>query len=546
MKDKKNIVNIVIIIICIIVFTIIPLDILFPVDFQNADNYQEDQTAFSVNIVNNWLVDGIANHKFIMHADYDSVEFENNNNRVIYASYPPGSLMPLYFIAKAAGKNEISIGFVKRFVQFEYYLSMVFLGLIFYICLQIIEIKSRIFIIALPVFLSSLWAFLPFNLYYMKNVYFVDQAVILLSIMFFLIEIALYIKRVKQYEMILQILSGLVMFAGILTDYYFFTIAFVALFFRVINAFQRNPGKSPFHNLFSSTWILIVSVISAAALFFIQLLRVPDGLRLLMITFLMRAGHGEEYGGIQLLATHHFNVGFSGIFLPVLIIVTFICLMYPFLRYKVDQKKQMIFDWLSIITLSSVLHTAILREHSIIHEFSMLKYNLVFVFIIFFFMCLIFFNSHVREVFGKRKYSSIIVILMIFLIGSSFIRMNNYNNEFYNKRIFTKKDHSIANFIRENTDYYDVIYSPDYEIYWSNTPDLAIARKRVYKISNLQGVPMSGLPDHAVINILISKETLKNEEWSFLKKKDVSVKETDTFCLFKYPKPSFQDIIHNR
>lgn len=544
MKNKENIINILGVFVCLAVFTIIPLKTLFPVDFQSADHYHEDQTAFSVNVVNNWLTDGIVNHKFIMFADYDSVEFENNNNRIIYTSYPPGSLIPLYLIAKATGKNEISIGFVKRFVQFEYYLSILFLGLLFYICLQILEIKSRKLMIALPVILSSLWAFLPFNLYYMKNIYFVEEAIIVLSIIFFLIEFALYSQRGKRCEIFLQTLSGLILFVGILTDYYFCTIAFVAFFFRIMNAFQNNPGKPFLYNFFSSTRIMIVAVISAASLFFIQLLSVPDGLKLLAVTFHIRTGSGMEHGGIQLLAIHHFNVGFSVFFLPVLIGVTFFCLIFPFIRNKFDKKTQMIFNWLSIITLSSVLHTAILREHSIIHEFSMLKYNLVFVFIIFSFSCWIYLNNKVREVLSKRKYSSAILILMIILIGCSFVRMKNYNNEFYNKRIFVKKDHSVANFIRANTNYYDVVYSPDYEIYWSNTADLAIAKKRVYKILTPQEVPVNGLPDHAIINLLISEETMRSNVWNKFNANKFRFKKFNNFYFITFSKEFFRSAIN--
>jgi hypothetical protein len=184
MKTSNHIINISGILVCIIIFTIIPLKILFPVDFQNADNYQEDLTAFSQNMVNSWLTDGIANDQFNTYCDFASVEFENNNDRCIYLSYPPGSFVPLYLIAKATGQKEVSIGFIKYFVQIEFYISMLLLGILFYLCLQYINVASRFLIIFLPVLFSSLWAFLPYNVYYMNNVYFTDQAVILYLLRF--------------------------------------------------------------------------------------------------------------------------------------------------------------------------------------------------------------------------------------------------------------------------------------------------------------------------------------------------------------------------
>jgi hypothetical protein len=71
------------------------------------------------------------------------------------------------------------------------------------------------------------------------------------------------------------------------------------------------------------------------------------------------------------------------------------------------------------------------------------------------------------------------------------------------------RDHSIARFIRAHTNYYDVVYSPDYEIPWDPPQDLAISRKRVYKVLSPHEIPVDRLPEHAVINVLISSETLK-------------------------------------
>jgi hypothetical protein len=44
-------------------------------------------------------------------------------------------------------------------------------------------------------------------------------------------------------------------------------------------------------------------------------------MKLLMVTFFMRAGSGTEWGGIRELA-HHFGNGFTVLFIPVLIFVT--------------------------------------------------------------------------------------------------------------------------------------------------------------------------------------------------------------------------------
>lgn len=540
MKDKKNIINILGIFICIIVFTIIPLKMLFPVDFQNADHYQ-DLTAYSQIIVNNWLTDGITNDKFMMHCDFASVEFENNNDRCIYLSYPPGSLIPLYFIAKVTGQKEVTVGFIKYFIQFEYYISMLLLGILFYLCLKYIEITSRFFLIFLPVLFSSLWAFLPYNVYYMNNIYFADQAVILLSIVFFLIEIALYTKRLKRWEFLLQILSCVVLFAGILTDYYFYCIAFVSVYLRIMNNFRERPEQSLIFKLLSNTWPLIVSAVIASVLFLMQLLFAPHGIKLLMVTFLMRASSGTEWGGLREL-THHFGNGFTVLFIPVLIFATIFCLVFPLIRQKFNGQKQVIINGLSLIVLSSVLHTTVLREHSIIHAFSMLKYNLVFVFIIFVFFCWLYVHCQRAVLDTTRKYLKVSLTLTVCFIIVFILGLQSYNYNFYRARMSTA-DYSIARFIRAHTNYYDVVYSPDYEIPWNPPQDLAISRKRVYKVLSPHEIPVDRLPEHAVINVLISSETLKNPVWNQLDTDGSFSGKSRDLYLFKFRGTAFRSVM---
>jgi hypothetical protein len=542
MKRIENIKNIAIIIISLFAFSIIPLN-LIPADMKNADNYNEWVTASSLRIVNSWLTDGIIKDNFVMYEDFASVEFENNNNRSAYVSYPPGSLIPLFLSARIIGKEEISVAFIKTFAQYQYYFSVLFLALFFYACLITLELKSRPLIILLPIALSTLWSFLPFNVYYMKNVFFSDQAVIPLSIIFFSVEVLLYNRRLAQYKKPLQAFSAIIIFVGLLSDYYFFPIVAVVCLSRIINAFQNRPDKSFLYKVLSDTWMIILSVVCAASLFFIQLLSVPNGLKLLAVTFNIRTGSGVEHGGIQLLAIHHFNVGFSVFSLPILIGVTIFCVIFPFIRNKFSEKMQMVIRWLSIIALSSVLHTAILREHSIVHEFSMLKYNLVFTFMIF----TIIYWLYARYVTSSfkiiKKYSVLMIIIISCLSIYGLIDLIHYNKKFYNKRM-DRADHSMAEFTRRNTSYYDVVYSPDYEIACNPPQDLAISRKRIYRIARLDEISVQDLPDHAIINILISEETLENKDWSILKNNENSAKGSDRFYLFKFSKRSFQSLPH--
>ena len=69
-----------------------PLKYAVPVNLEHFDNHMEWLTAASLRSVNIWLIDGINNDNFVMYEYFASVEFENNNNRSAYTSYPLGKM----------------------------------------------------------------------------------------------------------------------------------------------------------------------------------------------------------------------------------------------------------------------------------------------------------------------------------------------------------------------------------------------------------------------------------------------------------------------
>jgi len=174
----------------------------------------------------------------------------------------------------------------------------------------------------------------------------------------------------------------------------------------------------------------------------------------------------------------------------------------------------------------------------------MLKYNLVFVFIVFSLSYLLYsYNSPV--VLLIKKYRLALFVLMAFLAIPLFLNLIDYNRTFYQRRTW-KEDHSLAQFIRNNTSYYDVVYSPDYEIYLYPPQDLTISRKRVYKISRPDVIPLNELPDRAIINILISEETLEKGDWRKLKETNIFSKKFSNYYLFKLSKKHFRSLMYEQ
>ena len=70
-----------------------------------------------------------------------------------------------------------------------------------------------------------------------------------------------------------------------------------------------------------------------------------------------------------------------------------------------------------------------------------------------------------------------------------------------------------------------------------------MTKKRIYKVLSLDDIPIENLPNDAIINVLISKESIKMNDWTKLQKKSSFSEEFENNYLFKFSHKSFQSII---
>ena len=137
------------------------------------------------------------------------------------------------------------------------------------------------------------------------------------------------------------------------------------------------------------------------------------------------------------------------------------------------------------------------------------------------------------------------MMFLFCLLVYLYVSLKDYDESFYNIRIYTI-DHSIAEFVRKNTGYYDVVYSPDYEIDCNpaSSRELLISRKRIYFVSKLDEIPLANLPGYAVVNLLISEETIRKRSWEKLLTQNSVTKKFANIYLFKFSKESFQALMN--
>jgi hypothetical protein len=488
-------------------------------------------TASTVKYVNNWLHDGAVKDHFLLYEDAVSIEFEQYN-RSIYTSYPPGAVLPVYLAARIAGRREITPLFVKQFVRAEYILSSIVLGCFFYLLLVLLRFASTSEKIVLPILFSAAWIFLPFNYYYLQHVYFTDQAVIVLSILFFTNELLLLSIKDKNRKRIFYVLSFSIVLAGVLTDYYFVTIVLTAI---VIRFFLRSNNvddkRAGFLTTLTASLDLLLPVLLGYTLFVIQLSSVPEGFQMLKNKFLERTAMSADtaslrftvWQGLSYLAGHFADAFGKSVFviIPAEILLT----VYLFKKNIQQKEIRLLIAVLSLIFFAAVLHTILLMNHSVIHEFSMLKYSLVFLQLLFTLYCII---RIIRPVLFRQLPSHITVIVFLVAISAWFFKLTwRSAKEFTSSH--TSADlvqyREIDQYIFTNSTCYDVLFSPDIVIDPNPPYDISIARKRVYRISQPEELITRPLPATAVINLIIAEKTARGEKWRWtdtLPKKRIS------------------------
>ena len=98
--------------------------------------------------------------------------------------------------------------------------------------------KSEVGKVFISVMSVALWVLLPVCMYYLTNIYFADQCVILWVMGLTLIE---YIIRTnKEENNWLKFIRAIVIYSGILIDYYFWILAFLFFIVELINIFITN------------------------------------------------------------------------------------------------------------------------------------------------------------------------------------------------------------------------------------------------------------------------------------------------------------------
>ena len=369
------------------------LKTLFPIRYDSLTGIHSWLSASTLKYVNNWLEETPGKLHYVNYESPDSIEFSTLVERWPYLSYPTGETFFVYCFAKMAGKAEIDLSFLKHLQLVCFWLELLLFALFVYRFLAGNGVVSEPGRVVAAFCTALLWAWTPTNVWYLSNVYFTDQCVVLFVMAFLLVEYESMGRKPKTAMTALNILKTILVFAGVMIDHYYWILVFVAF---VLNAIRTlRAGNSLFRTALKSFWYVVPVVLALTAYAF-QLISVPGWSGILMERFMLRGGFDGAEGnalfqilmGVKLRFTESFGVTKCGWFRLLLIAATALYL-YPKraggkgtgVRVSIRKILSTFGNMLcgkngAIVALGFIapaVQIAVFKQHSVVHEFSMIK-----------------------------------------------------------------------------------------------------------------------------------------------------------------------------
>lgn len=469
---------------------------IFKVDYGNLSGSHSWLSGSTIKFVNNWLAETPQKLHFVNFESPDSIEFNNIVERAPYISYPSGSTLFVYCAAKLARKSQITVYFLKHFQMLCFWLEVMLLAIFVYRFLARNRAQSKFEQFLIAIATATFWSWLPVNAWYLANVYFADQCVILFVMAFLLLEYEIMWCENKFARLSLNIMKSLVVFAGVLTDYYFWILVFVAFVLSTIRGIREKENLAFIAK--RSLWY-VVPVLLALGFFLYQLVSIPNWRGILKYKFLYRAGIAEnEYNTAKNISTSLFRnftsaFGLFGNLSSLLII----CLIFYLQVQKTKSSDKttwcVIKDSVSgkngtiliMGFMSPILQIALLKNHSAVHEFSMIKLGWCFAMTplaISALLCKTTDFSDWKHSVGRLRFSPFFhffIICFVTMLVLTKVPVSAY--KFYKSRT-GNVDYHLAKILRDNARYEHICFSFSHDIPNNPPHELAVSKKRVYKI----------------------------------------------------------------
>ena len=541
---KSGGVGLAVVLIAVLLSFLLVFHFFYPVPYDNLGGEHSWLSGSTLKFVNEWLREGAATNRFTCYESFDSIEFSGVSERTVFSVYAAAKLM---------GKSQIDISFLKHFQMVCFCIETLAFAAFVYLFIRGQRRFGKVFQILIPITLAIAWMLLPENVYYLCNVFYADQFVILWVMLFLLLE---YISHMhtrhehayvgsipKAGKICANVLKCFVIYMGVMTDYYFWILVFVAFVLR----FLRNllVKKSILKNL-REMLLYICPVLLAVGTFFWQLIYTANWQEELLGKFFFRTG-GLEEGNVFVKILINFYGAFADASKVKLAALLLVCggtaiLVICHLIKKKKFKQLFTRSRDSILVLgfaAPLIQIFFLKNHSAIHEFSMLKMGWPVMMAVPVLAVLIadLRKERTFSLFGKKVSHAAVSYILIFAVMAVITGIPLSADYYVNYR-YAERHYPLEEILSETMEYENVCFSYTYEIPINPPHSLAVSKKQVYRIESPEEMDsyFLDLPDEAV-KVLVIDKTNPDKSERILEMENISreqnpvIYEDNSYCL---------------
>lgn len=420
-------------------------------------------TGSTIKFTKNWINEKPWNLFFGMFENPKSVEFDSLTQRLPYVSYPPGTIVPIYLISVLT-RQQPSTSMVMNFNLVNHFLISLILGLITYLIFRKYKFDYFLSILfsLIPICMAI---FLPGPFYFFQNIYFSDQAVILPYVLTILLEI-IYDTVHKNKHNKIKILQSFVILYGASIDWFFYFLI-AAIFLK--RMFMDQDHEKLMARFINSIYILVLGLMPILFLAW-QIIKL-NAFNVLLERFLTRTGISySEDSTKNFWSTFwwsHFRTNFGeiGVFLywTCLILITSSTLLLSKTIKAFIKVNQSLLYYCALFLFLPLIQVYVFKNHSLVHDFSTLKFSLTLSMIPFVLFPLLIMNLRnlIKDDRLLNKSLWLILISATILTAIEWLTLHRY---------FSKQDFS---FFQQSFFYSLSIISPSillliYKKSWSN------------------------------------------------------------------------------
>ena len=407
-------------------------------------------SCHTIQIVTHWI-DGnpFSTHFAMLHLPA-SIETPTLESQRIYPSYPPGFALPVWGLSLLfSTRPDI---FIVRLWNLFLQLNLS-LGIAYFAWNSSKNFGKR------NAFVASMLAGLFYllsntSLLFHYSAYFSDQFVLLPIIFILCYEIT------EKKTLFFRIIAPFFVFLGGLSDPFIYFVGGLVFVYRFICGIKEHKLLQ---RILSSTYITVPLFI-AFCLYIYQVVSLDQVNVVLDKLSYRTSDHSNSLKFSFMTVLLHYKIDKSIILVPVFVVLTLIKVFFHKNIFKLIKNN----DILSIFAISIIFHTLLFLNHSAVHNFSIMKYQVFFSIIMGICLaCLLYEN--------KTKYIPGIAILttgiIAFLAASSIIKIYN-THELHNIEL--------AKIIKMNHSYEDIFISAEFEISYLPPQLSSISDKPIY------------------------------------------------------------------